>query len=55
MTYLQLASYINTLEFLEVIRKTVKDLSKLTQDRRPTFESKGYIQSLPNGLTNRVG
>ena len=34
MTYLQLVSYINTLEFLK-IRKTAED-PQLTQDRRPT-------------------
>lgn len=45
--------YINTLEFLRTSKKTVED--SLTQDPRPTFEIKGYIQSFGNGLINRVG
>lgn len=51
---LQLASYINTLELLEIIRKTVEDLqnSLKTTDQPSNVKA---TSSLPNGLTNRVG
>ena len=52
MTYLQPVSYINTLEFLKVIRKTEDPQN--TQDQRPTFQMEGYIQNFQNGLLNRV-